>query len=868
MTNELPELSVPKRNSFSDPNTALKFRDIIKEFSESIIQDAAVRDRYGYILNITQDGPEYPSSTIEQVVTTDENGNPVDTEVVPNSIDNPERASYASIITDDGFKIRARIAPTQIPVFRKAEFFDKFAPAGEGVMIDERGVYVHVYIENGISKVHQSSFPWLLEQNGEKVIVEPQVAPRVHVSGKAGQYYVVSVLRGETPTKLDVEFAKREIIRNVADLQQARYDIDQAQSELTSAQLEIDQAKARIRDAETDLIAAMDDSAAALLAAQLATGESSQALLDAQAAYNEAQAAGQAAEAATISANGRNSIIHSTSDASGTTHPNTGLPNIDGDVWNKYDSLSTLGLLATWTWMDGAWKPGLIKSEMMYSLDLTKLQATTARMQLAVAEQIISDAAYHEVLTTDKLNAGEGNINNLVAQQFATALADIIQARIENLVVTEGANINVAVIQKLAAEVVNSGEFKTLIDTNTGLYATMDASGFRVVDSGAVSGELRTLINLGPTGLDLLTLGTGSNQVTIDNSGGISAKKISVDSVWLGGKSLENALGSHKGTIWAWNQLFGANSRSLQARDLVMDFSIPIKRGRYYRVTTSSAIVRTASASVNPMLQLHAAPTAPIGAAVTQNVVAESTVGPFSGFRSLPPMEYYFTRADGPLDYNLHYFWVTLGDLNNAGWARVEAPVHRFRMMLEDMGEFTQLRGNVYSESGGSGGVANPTRYTKRYTATAWATYFRGGGRDTSVTGPIQGRAGGSTNHRDSMFLFPSMTADLSGATIHRITLRTLAEHWWYGSGGTAAWCWHGETGIPGSAPVQNFMRNEANWPRGAAREAEIIPSEFAAWQNGTRKGFGFATSNTDPTFYGRFSANLSETWIEVEYTK
>lgn len=317
MTNELPELSVPKRNSFSDPNTALKFRDIIKEFSESIIQDAAVRDRYGYILNITQDGPEYPSSTIEQVVAIDENGNPVDTEVVPNSIDNPERASYASIITDDGFRIRARIAPTQIPVFREAEFFDKFAPAGEGVMIDERGVYVHVYIENGISKVHQSSFPWLLEQDGEKVIVEPQVAPRVHVSGKAGQYYVVSVLRGETPTKLDVEYAKKDILKNIADLQQARYDIDLAAQELGSAQLAIEQAEQAIEDSQTSILQAMQDAADAREDAWNAFSEASQATLDAQRAWNKAvEAEGLALEA------GKGLVVDITS-SDGTIFPNT-----------------------------------------------------------------------------------------------------------------------------------------------------------------------------------------------------------------------------------------------------------------------------------------------------------------------------------------------------------------------------------------------------------------------------------------------------------------------------------------------------------------------------------------------------------------
>lgn len=565
------------------------------------------------------------------------------------------------------------------------------------------------------------------------------------------------------------------------------------------------------------------------------------------------------------------SVIHSPGDATGLVHPVTGRPLTAGDVWNKYDESGHV--LAAWYWDPPNWVPTKIRSEYIHNLDVDKLTASAARLTLAVAEQIISDAAYHEVLTTDKLNAGEGNINNLVAQQFATALADIIQARIENLVVTEGANINVAVIQKLAAEVINSGEFKTLIDTSTGLYATMDAGGFRVVDSGAVSGELRTLINLGPTGLDLLTLGTGSSQVTIDNSGGISANRLSVDDITLSGKPIENTLDTHRGRLVAWKQIFGANSRELKSQDYVLYFGPWVPTGRVYRLRTTSAIVRTQTSSVNPMLTLHRVIGLTGGSSEfphldwSGSACAESTAGPYGNFRSLFPMEKIIDLRNRSGEVRLHCA-VSLRDLANQGWARVDAPVHPFQMYLEDLGTNLPELGIAYTSTGGGGGEASKTRYTKVYTATGWATYFRGGNRDTSASKPTQGRAGGSSYHRSCMFTFPSMVADLSGATIFSITLRSRADHWWYGSGGTGSWCWHGDSGIPSTSPALNFMRGEHNWPRGASREASIIPEEFEHWQSGARKGFGFDTSSTSETYYGLFSPNLSEHTITVEYEK
>lgn len=594
-------------------------------------------------------------------------------------------------------------------------------------------------------------------------------------------------------------------------------------------------------DAAAAAVAAQGTASAAAAAAAAAQATADDAAAAALDAHIAADAADTKAGQALSSANSRNSRIISLTAATGTVNPTTGYALVEGDSWVRWDNLTDRNVTGYWVWDGNGWRAETLGNDVLDGLDVNKLLVLgTARMTEAVVGKIIGDAAYFN------------------------------QLKLEDLTVTEGATINYAVVQKMAARQIETGSLRTEVDTETGLYAIMDSFGFRVIDNeGGPEGDPLTLVALGPDGEQLIQLGTEENQVTINSSGHTTTRVLSAKEIWLDGRqmSLEDAFDGPRGII-SYGIVFGGYSRDLQARDSVLGLEATLLPGRVYKLATSSVVCSSPAADREPFLALHRTidgswPGANWGA----STVKESKIGPFEGFRSLPGMDYWIDLTGWdpsgptvPLRATL-----TLANYANNGTVRVAAPLDRTTMWVEDWGTSFPNRGRPYMAGGGGGDQPIVQRYTTRFTATALATYIRGGARDESSPRSV-GQY--SSWNRETAVFFPAMTATLAGATIERIILRSRFTHWYYSSGGTASWCWHGETGIPASSPAKTFMVDTAGWPIGAAREISIIPSEFAAWQSGARRGFIFSTPDTSLTRYGRLSANLSDHYIEVTYTK
>ncbi|NNG20489.1 hypothetical protein HJ590_13120 [Naumannella sp. ID2617S] len=237
------------------------------------------------------------------------------------------------------------------------------------------------------------------------------------------------------------------------------------------------------------------------------------------------------ATTALTSANGRNARVVSTYDPPASTDPNngknpdTGLPNTKGDTWWKVDSLTTRNTLAQWGWSGTAWVPEMITGNVVAWLDVVKLTASTARMAQVAVERIIGDAGYYGLITTDLLVAGQADIGDLVAQKFSAALADIIQARIENLTVTEGATISDAVIQKLSAQQISSREFKAI--AANGAWSGMMPEGFIAYDeTGKLTFQVTGSNNWFSADLRIgaQANGTGAFGIRVGNTGTIDDK--------------------------------------------------------------------------------------------------------------------------------------------------------------------------------------------------------------------------------------------------------------------------------------------------------------------------------------------------------
>lgn len=339
------------------------------------------------------------------------------------------------------------------------------------------------------------------------------------------------------PAGSDLTFDMAERTRSVKvmDAELAEYNarMEKAAADLVEAEERLAQLATDLQAARDNVSTALSDAAAARAAAEAATGQASDAALAAQDAWNKAvteaaaaktgaiteaqrladqaeadaiaaaatdattkadaarDAAIQAAKdldvpilekatAAFTSANGRNSRIISTDPATGTKNPTTGLALVKGDTWWQWNNLTEQVVVGAWAWDGTLWRPEKISDAVIASLDVNKLVVTgSARIAQAVVEKLIADAAHFGALTTDKLSAGEGEINSLVAQQIAGAVAAFQKVFADQLV-SRGATIDSAVIRDLAVQLITSKLFRT---AGEGQRWELDTDGLRAYDA-------------------------------------------------------------------------------------------------------------------------------------------------------------------------------------------------------------------------------------------------------------------------------------------------------------------------------------------------------------------------------------------------
>lgn len=202
---------------------------------------------------------------------------------------------------------------------------------------------------------------------------------------------------------------------------------------------------------------------------------------------------------------------------------------------------------------------------------------------------------------------------------------------------------------------------------------------------------------------------------------------------------------------------------------------------------------------------------------------------------------------------------VTLAQINQAIFATIE-----------DVGPIKTITGTVrnYKTGGTTGGGAVPLRtYTKTYTSTSSGTYKGTGAKRTDTTDVVQGY-NSANGDGQGLWIFPSMTTDLSGATVNKIEVYAYANHWYYNSGGTALIKVHGYTSAPASSPSQTTAKTVSGWPKPGGKWVTLPTSFYAGFKSGTYRGFGMGPSGgTNLLYYGRFNGGTGAK-IRVTYTK
>ncbi len=201
--------------------------------------------------------------------------------------------------------------------------------------------------------------------------------------------------------------------------------------------------------------------------------------------------------------------------------------------------------------------------------------------------------------------------------------------------------------------------------------------------------------------------------------------------------------------------------------------------------------------------------------------------------------------------------------------------VHNPRLMIVEGGADVMESwvgnpgGGTYAAGGAGGaGPAAPRKpYVKTYRSVASGTYKGDGTKRTNTTDVVQGYYG-SNGNGDGLWTFPSMTADLAGASISKIEVYAYANSWYYNNGGTARIHVHNYSTVPASNPTLTYALQSAAWPKPGGRWVTLPSSFHAGFQAGTYKGFGMGPAPSNGLiYYGRFSGGLGAQ-IRVTYVK
>lgn len=156
--------------------------------------------------------------------------------------------------------------------------------------------------------------------------------------------------------------------------------------------------------------------------------------------------------------------------------------------------------------------------------------------------------------------------------------------------------------------------------------------------------------------------------------------------------------------------------------------------------------------------------------------------------------------------------------------------------------------------------------YTKTYSANGYRSFYTSGGHYNWNTSKMyQGNSPG-VGGLQSIATFPSMTGDLSGATITGMRAYFYFEHWYYNSGGTAKIGVHGSSSLPGTKPSITTVATSSSWPKPGGRWVNIPSAYWNGFKTGAYRGVALGDTSPSTTEYGY--ARGSATKIEIKYKK
>jgi hypothetical protein len=186
------------------------------------------------------------------------------------------------------------------------------------------------------------------------------------------------------------------------------------------------------------------------------------------------------------------------------------------------------------------------------------------------------------------------------------------------------------------------------------------------------------------------------------------------------------------------------------------------------------------------------------------------------------------------------------------------------RLVVEDLGPTSPSTGNGVHLNGTVTPPPAVQTYVKQYGCNNSMNYT---GSNTQYNWDLghmyQGLSPAGQGNTKSIGLFPSMTGDLSGATINYMRAYFTFDHWYYNSGGTARIGVHGHTGIPATFSSGGVIIDSGGWPKPGSRWVDIPSAHWNGFKTGQWRGLTLEGDGG----YGTYGYAQRPT-IEISYNK
>lgn len=456
-------------------------------------------------------------------------------------------------------------------------------------------------------------------------------------------------------------------------------------------------------------------------------------------------------------------------------------------------------------------------------------------------------------------------LNEAVAQAIASRTAEFQKAFIQNLR-TNGAAIDEAVIGDLAANIITSGLFRT---AKEGQRIEIDSNGFTSygIDDEGNETELVKIARDGTATID-------TGKASMDADGGVTGIEGRFEKLWIAGRELTDVIADGPRGVVAWGRRT-TNTNWRKSLTRVIEVQATLQPGRLYRVSTSPFRVdtdATASRLVWARLEWFEAPY------VNDNQIQSLNDFPVASTRLehvVPGMAAAF--ATGPSGMNISeprdFIFLLRTQSPSAHHRAILDGSKRLDLIVEDIGPDIQESGQAWGDPEEKTSAPTPPPpppapvKTKRHAsrkATACATYYRGGGRQSGRSDAVQGYYS-RVGNREGIWLFGNMPGELSGSKVERVRLGFWVAHTYNSTGGVAHFHLHGRSSFGSTAGLSRYLGSK-NVKRNSWVTFDITdPSICAGFANGTYKGFGISTNSTGRNEYIRGNPDAT---LEIDYWK